>query len=36
VDAGVRWCWLEFPDLDTVAAFVEVIRLKHHFLARPE
>jgi len=36
VDAGVRWCWLEFPDLDTVAAFVDVIRLKHHFLARPE
>src|SRR5467141_2218174 len=36
LDAGVRWCWLEFPDLDTVAAFVEVVRLKHHFLARPE
>src|SRR2546422_7165487 len=36
VDGGVRLCWLEFPDLDTVAAFVDVIRLKHHFLARPE
>jgi hypothetical protein len=36
VESGVRWCWLEFADLDVVAAFVEVIRLKHHFLARPE
>ena len=36
VDGGVRLCWLEFPDLATVAAFVDVIRLKHHFLARPE
>ncbi len=36
VSAGVRWCWMDFPDLDTVAAFVEVVRIKHHFLARPE
>jgi len=34
--SGVRWCWLEFPDLEAVDAFVHVIRLKHHFLARPE
>ena len=33
---AVRWCWVEFPDLEAVAAFVEVIRLKHLFLARPE
>lgn len=36
VEHGVRWCWMEFSDLDTVAAFVDVIRLKHQFLARPE
>lgn len=36
MDGGLRWCWLEFDDLDVVAAFVDVIRLKHHFLARPE
>ena len=35
VDA-VRWCWMGFDDLDAVAAFVDVIRLKHQFLARPE
>ena len=29
---GVRWCWMQFPDLDTVEAFVAVIRLKHHLL----
>jgi hypothetical protein len=34
--AGVRWCWMEFPDLDAVAAFVNVITLKHQLLARPE
>ena len=33
---GVRWCWMEFPDLDTVGGFVEVIRLKHHLLSRPD
>ena len=33
---GVRWCWMEFPDLDTVDGFVEVIRLKHHLLSRPD
>ena len=36
VSAGVRWCWMEFPDLDAVHAFVGVIQLKHQFLARPE
>ncbi len=33
---GVRWCWLSFGDLDAVDAFVDVVRMKHHFLARPE
>jgi hypothetical protein len=32
----VRQCWMEFPDLDTVAAFVDVVRLKYQLLARPE
>lgn len=32
----VRQCWMEFPDLDAVAAFVDVVRLKYHLLARPE
>ena len=36
VASGVRWCWMEFPDLDTVDAFVDVIRLKHQLLARPD
>lgn len=36
MDAGVRWCWMEFDDLERVDAFVEVIRFKHHLLARPE
>jgi len=36
MSGGVRWCWMEFPDLETVDAFVEVIRLKHQLLARPE
>src|SRR2546426_7184751 len=36
VSAGVRWCWMEFPDLGAVDAFVAIIRLKHQFLARPE
>lgn len=31
-----RWCWMEFPDLDAVEAFVHVVRRKHYFLARPE
>jgi len=35
--AGVhRWCWMEFPDLETVDAFVHVVQQKHHFLARPD
>lgn len=33
---GVRWCWMNFPDLETVEAFVDVVRRKHQFLARPE
>ncbi len=33
---GLRWCWTEFPDLDVVDAFVDLIGRKHHFLARPE
>jgi hypothetical protein len=36
VSGGVRWCWMEFPDLDAVDAFVHVIQLKHELLARPE
>src|SRR5439155_8232090 len=30
--SGVRWCWMEFPDLDTVDAFVHIIELKHQLL----
>jgi hypothetical protein len=33
---GVRHCWMEFSDLDTVDAFVGVVRLKYQLLARPE
>jgi hypothetical protein len=36
VSSGVRWCWMEFPDLAAVDAFLHLMRLKHHFLARPE
>ena len=36
VAGGVRWCWMAFPDLDAVEAFVHVIQLKHELLARPE
>jgi hypothetical protein len=36
VSSGVRWCWMEFPDLAAVDAFLHIMRLKHHFLARPE
>ena len=32
----LKWCWLPFADLDSVAAFVYVVQQKHHFLARPE
>lgn|SRR3990172_9782690 len=32
----VRWCWMEFADLEDVQAFVDVVRLKHQFLARPD
>jgi len=34
--AGVRWCWVELPDLATAEAFVEIVRLKHLMLSRPE
>jgi hypothetical protein len=33
---GVRWCWMQFRDLDAVRGFVDVIRLKHQLLARPD
>ncbi len=33
---GVRWCWMGFNDLDSVENFVDVIRLKHHLLSRPD
>lgn len=36
VAGGVRWCWMEFPDLAAVDAFVDIIRIKHQLLARPE
>ncbi len=36
VSEGVRWCWLEFPDLEAVDAFVHMVKLKHQLLARPE
>ena len=36
VSGGVRWCWMQFPDLGAADAFVAIVRLKHHFLARPE
>ncbi len=36
VASGSRWCWMEFPDLDAVDAFVHIVELKHQLLARPE
>jgi hypothetical protein len=36
VSSGVRLCWMEFPDLAAVDAFVNVVRLKYQLLARPE
>lgn len=36
VNGAVRWCWVDFTDLDAVAAFVQVITLKHLLLARPD
>jgi hypothetical protein len=36
VSDGVRHCWMAFPDLETVAAFVDVVRLKYQLLARPD
>ena len=36
VSAGLRWCWMKVPDLETAEAFVHVVRLKHLILARPE
>lgn len=35
-EGGLRRCWLPLTDLDTVAAFVDVLRFKHQLLARPE
>lgn len=35
-EGGVRWCWMAFPDLEAAAAFVQVVRLKHLILSRPE
>jgi hypothetical protein len=36
IAGGVRWCWMEFPDLAAVDAFVHIIQLKHQLLARPD
>jgi hypothetical protein len=36
VAGSLKWCWMEFADLETVDAFVFVVAQKHHFLARPE
>lgn len=36
VSGDVRWCWMAFPDLATTEAFVRVVKLKHHLLARPD
>lgn len=33
---GLRWCWLELPNLEAVSAFVDVVRFKHQLLARPD
>ena len=36
VSDGVRWCWLDLPDLEAAEAFVTVVKLKHLLLSRPE
>lgn len=36
VAGALKWCWMDFPHLDAADAFVQVVELKHHFLARPE
>ncbi|MGH7700318.1 MAG: hypothetical protein ACREMJ_07365 [Gemmatimonadales bacterium] len=36
IAGALKWCWMDFPDLDAADAFVNVVRLKHHFLARPD
>ena len=36
VSAGVRWCWMEFPDLAAAGAFVHIITVKHLILSRPD
>ena len=36
VAVGVRWCWMELPDLDAAAEFVHIIRFKHLILSRPD
>lgn len=33
---GVRWCWMDLPDLESAEAFVSVVKLKHLLLSRPE
>jgi hypothetical protein len=33
---GILWCWMDLPDNTAVKAFVDVVRLKHELLARPE
>jgi hypothetical protein len=36
VATGVRWCWMELPDLGAAGEFVHIVRLKHQILSRPE
>ncbi|HUK21566.1 MAG TPA: DUF3788 family protein [Gemmatimonadales bacterium] len=36
VSVRVRWCWMELPDLEAADEFVQIVRLKHQILARPE
>lgn len=36
ISDGVRLCWMEFTDLSAVGAFVDVVQLKYHLLARPD
>lgn len=33
---GVRWCWVDLPDMESAEAFVTAIKLKHLLLSRPE
>jgi hypothetical protein len=36
MDGDVRLCWMALTGLDAVAAFADVVSLKHQMLARPE